>query len=272
MKPEERHKNLELCIPYVFGRLNPGNRKQFETHLATGCSVCIKDVAELHEAMALMPLLLKQQEPPPQVKQRLMSRLSAGKRIGPEDRKPAEQQPASLMVPPGSKRPWVTYVFTTLSILIILALALYVNDLVGTIGKQERRCNELQTELQHQGEILAILQWEQLEVVAMKGLEPSPAAYGKILWDPGKKSLLLQASNLPVAPVERDYQLWETKGGRSMSLGVFAISNDQEKLNCFKSLDAAVGQKLEAEAFFVTLEAKGGAQQPTGPTYLRSRK
>jgi hypothetical protein len=72
--------------------------------------------------------------------------------------------------------------------------------------------------------------------------------------------------------VEKDYQLWETKSGRSMSLGVFAISNEQEKQNFFKILNVGVGQKQEAEAFFVTLEAKGGVQQPIGPTYLRSTK
>jgi anti-sigma-K factor RskA len=271
VKTDERHKYLELCIPYVFGRLNPGNRKQFEAHLATGCSLCIKEVAELHEAMALMPLLLKQQEPPPQIKKQLMSRLSVGKRIRPEDRKSVERQPSAPAAPARLKRPSSRYMFAALSILIILVLAFYVNDLVGTVGRQERRLNELQTEMQRQGEILAILQSEHVEVAAMSGLEPSSTAYGKILWDPEKKSLLLQATNLPIAPVEKDYQLWETKGGRSMSLGVFAITNEREKQNFFKILDASVGQKQEVQGFFVTLEAKGGAQQPTGPAYLRSR-
>ncbi|MEK6757201.1 MAG: anti-sigma factor, partial [Bacteroidota bacterium] len=73
MKTEERHSYLELCIPYVFGRLNPGNRKQFEAHLATGCDPCTKELAELHEAMALMPLLLKQQAPPSAVRDRVLT-------------------------------------------------------------------------------------------------------------------------------------------------------------------------------------------------------
>lgn len=270
MKTEERHKNLELCIPYVFGRLNPGNRKQFEAHLATGCPLCIKEVAELHEAMALMPLLLKQQEGPPRIKQQLMSKLSAGKRIRPEEQRPAVQQPSAATERTPSKRAWAPYTLGALSILIILSLALYINDLVGTIGGQERRSNELQTELQRQGELLAILQSEDLEVVAMNGVL-NPAAYGKILWDPGKKRLLLQASNLPITPVEKEYQLWETKGGRPISLGVFAVANEQEKQNFLRILDADVGQKQEAQAFLVTLEGKGGAQQPTGPTYLRTR-
>jgi anti-sigma-K factor RskA len=271
LKTEERHKELELCIPYVFGRLNPGNRKQFEAHLATGCPMCIKEVAELHEAMALMPLLLKQQEPPRQIRERLMSRLSAGKGPRAEDRRPAEKQLSGAAPQRGSKRPLLAYGIAGVAILIILLLALYINELVGTIGGQERRLNEQQTELQRQGEILTLLQSEQLEVAVMNGLERSPTAYGKILWDPRKNNLLLQASNLPIAPVEKDYQLWETKGGRSMSLGVFAVTNEQEKLGFFKVLDGGVGQKQEAQAFFVTLEAKGGAQQPTGPVYLRTR-
>lgn len=271
MKTEERHKDLELCIPYVFGRLNPGNRKQFEAHLATGCQICIKEVAELHEAMALMPLLLKQQEPPRQIRDRLMSRLSAGRGGTPEERRPAPQRPSTAIGQPRTGKPWAAYAIIGAAVLVIILLALYVNDLVGTIGGQERRVNELQTELQREGEFLAILQSEQLEVAVMNGLERNPTVYGKILWDPRKNSLLLQASNLPITPVDKDYQLWETRGGRSVSLGVFAVTNDQEKQTFFKILDADVGPKVQAQGFFVTLEAKGGAQQPTGSVYLHTR-
>ncbi len=274
MKTEERHSYLELCIPYVFGRLNPGNRKQFEAHLATGCDPCTKELAELHEAMALMPLLLKQQAPPSAVRDRVLAKTPTGRVEQPTvTKKPSEAQEKEREGAPVARSPqrWYGYALAILSILIIIVLALFVSDLSNTIGGQERRVVELQGELQRKDEVLSVLRSERLEVVLLNGLEPNPAARGKIVWDPVKKIAILQFVNLVITPANKEYQIWMIKTGRSTSAGTFTVMNEKEKESFFKVMNLGVGEKQEIDGFSVTLEPKGGSAQPTGAAYLRGK-
>jgi anti-sigma-K factor RskA len=274
MKTEERHSYLELCIPYVFGRLNPGNRKQFEAHLATGCQPCTKELAELHEAMALLPLLLKQQAPPSAIRERVVARATSGKaeqpaiakRAGEVGKKEGERAPAVR----SSKR-WYGYALVILSVLIIVVLAVFVNELINTIGGQERRVVELQGELQRKDEVLSVLRSERLEIALLNGLEPGSRARGKIVWDPVKKTAILQLTDVLITPANKEYQLWAIKGGRPMSAGTFTVMNDKEKESYFKVVSLPAGEKQEIDGFNVTLEPKGGSAQPTGAVYLRGK-
>ncbi|MBM4160301.1 MAG: anti-sigma factor [Ignavibacteria bacterium] len=270
MKAEERHSYLELCIPYVFGRLNPGNRKQFEAHLATGCVPCTKELAELHEAMALLPVLLKQEVPPQRVRERVLADTSARKTERPPVAKMAVEAPGKEEAPVSRRpRPWLSYTLVFLSVVIILVLALFVNDLLSTIGGQERRAVELQGELQKRDEVLSVLRSDRLELILLNGLGPSPETRGKLLWDPSKKRAILQTSDLPESPANNEYQLWIIKSGRASSAGTFAVAGEKERESFFKVIDLTAGERQEIDGFSVTLEPKGGSAQPTGVVYLR---
>ena len=272
MKTEERHSYLELCIPYVFGRLNPGNRKQFEAHLATGCVPCTKELVELHEAMALLPVLLKQEVPPQHVRERVLTDTSARKTERPPLPKKPVEAPVKEEAPVSRRpRPWLGYTLVFLSIVIIVVLAIFVNDLLSTIGGQERRVVELRGELQKRDEILSVLRSDRLEVIVLSGLGPSPAARGKILWDPSKKEAIVQTAELPESPANSEYQLWIIKNGRPSSVGMFAISGEKEMESFFKVIDLTAGERQEIDGFSVTLEPKGGSAQPTGAAYLRGK-
>lgn len=275
-KPEERHKQLDLCIPYVFGRLNPGNRKQFEAHLATGCVICTKELARFNEATALLPLTLRQEQPHPKVKDRLMARLSSGKRVSEQEKKrevrgqgrEEKRTPVTPALAPTTQpqRPWFGYAIAFLSIAIVAALALYTNDLISTVGEQEQRIIALRTELEQQQALLSILQAQQIEMVIMNGQEASPAGYGKILWDPFKKKAFFQVANLPAVPTDKEYQLWVIRKEEKIPSGVFAVRSEQE--GYFNVMNLDVATKSDFDAFAITLEPKGGSPQPTGAVYL----
>jgi len=267
MKPEERHTHLELCIPYVFGRLNPGNRKQFETHLGSGCAECSKELAQLYEAMALLPLTIHQQQPPQQLKGILMQRIGSGKEAPEPVRIRTEQRmPDAAVSPP--QRPWFGYAIAFVLLVIIVALGIYVNDLFRTVGAQEQTIVELRTELAHSAEVEKILQARRVEIVLLNGLEPSSTAFGRIIWDPLTKNAVIQVSGLPATPDDKVYQLWVVKRDGPVNAGVFTVTSEKDRKNFFELVSLTVGERYEFEAFMVTLESKGGAAQPTEPKYL----
>ncbi|MBI3586103.1 MAG: anti-sigma factor [Ignavibacteriales bacterium] len=287
MKQEQRDTYLELCIPYILGRLNPGNKKQFEVHLRTGCKECTKELAELQNSLALLPLALKQQAPPSGAKERLITKAVSGKfeqprpeksrveKLRPEratrpqlSRRAPEQIEAHTATAPPAQRSWYGYAAAVAAFFIILAFGLYMNDLIKTIGKQNTQIVALQDELQRRGEVLKILQSQRIEIVFMNGLETNPAGYGKIIWDPIKKTAIFQVANLPAVPQGKDYQLWIIKNKMSISGGVFSVTSEKGGESYFKVMNLDVGEKKDFDAFTVTLEPKGGAPQPTGVMYL----
>ncbi|MDX1585868.1 MAG: anti-sigma factor, partial [Balneolaceae bacterium] len=90
--------------------------------------------------------------------------------------------------------------------------------------------------------------------------------YGKVIWDPASNRALLQVSNLPAVPSDKDYQLWIIKNNKPVSAGVFAV-NDPARDSFFK-IEKMTASERAADAFAITMEPKGGMPQPTGDMYL----
>jgi anti-sigma-K factor RskA len=267
VKTEERHEQLELSIPYVFGRLNPGNRKQFEAHLATGCEQCTGELSGLYGAIALLPLLLRQEAPPPGVRQRLLSRISSKKPDQKRNERPVTQR--EQIVPPAAQpqRSWYLYATIVLGILLNIALAIWVNQLVATVASRSVQIADLTSELHKKQDVLDFLKAQRIEIIPLAGVDPASVAYGKLLWDPAKKNVLVQTTALPAQSEGRQYQLWAVKEKNYLSVGVFDVSSEKE--NVVRVMVLSVGDIRSIESFAVTLEPKGGSVQPTGPVQLR---
>jgi anti-sigma-K factor RskA len=267
VKTEERHAQLELCIPYVFGRLNPGNRKQFEAHLTTSCEQCRGELSGLYGGIALLPLLLRQESPPPGVRQRLLNRISSKKPDQPRSERPTPER--EKIVPPATQpqRSWYLYATIALAIILNIALAIWVNQLVRTVASRSLQIADLTSELHKKQEVLDFLKAQPIEIVPLAGVDPGSGAYGKLLWDPAKQSAVVQTAALPAQPEGRQYQLWALKEKNYFSVGVFDVTSDKE--NIVRVMALPVGEKQDIEGFAVTLEPKGGSAQPTGPVQLR---
>ena len=267
MKTEERHAQLELCIPYVFGRLNPGNRKQFEAHLETGCDQCKRELAELYEATALLPLMLKQEVPPSGLRQRLLARLSSKRSEPPRAEKPVPQRGA--VQAPISNAPahsWYLYASIVMGALIIVGLLFFLNDQLRTTGELEKKLSDLQTQVQQQQDVLGILQAPKVETVQLLSPAAGGEMSGRIFWDPEKRHAVLQVINLPAQSVDKRYQLWLMKEKKYFSAGQFDVTKGGS--NVITVLTLPVGEKLQIEGFAVTLEPRGGNTQPEGVIQL----
>ena len=266
-KPEERHAQLELCIPYVFGRLNPGNRKQFEAHLVTGCERCTRELSGLYEATALLPLLLRQEPPPSGLRQRILSRASSKKPEPPRAERPSAQHESPATPATRPEFSWYRYAAMIIGILMILALAFFVYELVGTTTSQKLKIADLQAELQQKDEVLAVFGAQQFEIIPLTRVEPLSGLSGEIFWDSSRRNGVLKIGGLPVAPEGKCYQFWMMKENRYFAIMQFDVDSGQDGL--IKMLSMPVGEEGEIDAFAVTLEPKEGSTQPSGVIYLR---
>ena len=167
----------------------------------------------------------------------------------------------------GFKNPVFAFGLSVLLIAGIIILSYNLLSLKQTVDNQKTTIVQLKTELEKNKEILSVLQSKQIEIVTMNGLKVNPAGYGKIIWDPVKKSAILQISNLPPVPKDKDYQLWVIKDNVPISAGVFSFKDKKEE-NFYKISNLAETDKKKINAFAITLEPKGGVPQPTGAMYL----
>ncbi len=272
----DREEFIQLSSEYALGALEGDELRKFEAYLKTASKQELEILSELTSTASLIPLALERSTPSPAVKQSLMQKINLSSR-GHE----AVRQRTEILTQhaPARTRNWIPWGIAA-SLAMVAVFSLFVIKLMGTIEKQNRQLavveqekQELQTrlvslrdELTRKNEQLKVLSAKQIHISIMDGLKVNPIGYGKIIWDPEKRSAILQVSNLPAVPSDKDYQLWVIKGKKPISAGVFAVNDTSS--NFFKIENLAVTNPKEIAAFAVTLEPKGGMPQPTGDMYM----
>ena len=272
----DREEFIQLSSEYALGALEGDELRKFEAYLKTASKQELEILSELTSTASLIPLALERSTPSPAVKQSLMQKINLSSRAH-----EAVRQRTGILTQhaPARTRNWIPWGIAA-SLAMVAVFSLFVIKLMGTIEKQNRQLavveqekQELQTrlvslrdELTRKNEQLKVLSAKQIHISIMDGLKVNPIGYGKIIWDPEKRSAILQVSNLPAVPSDKDYQLWVIKGKKPISAGVFAVNDTSS--NFFKIENLAVTNPKEIAAFAVTLEPKGGMPQPTGDMYM----
>jgi anti-sigma-K factor RskA len=101
---------------------------------------------------------------------------------------------------------------------------------------------------------LDILKSPSLKVVALNSVKDGVEARATVYWDTEKEEVFININNLPDAPSDKQYQLWALVDGKPIDAGVMELGLDS--LQKLKSIN-------KAQTFAITLEQKGGAEQPT---------
>jgi anti-sigma-K factor RskA len=269
-------KYLDFAAAYALGALDGNELLEFEAHLKSGCPICAAEVASMMAASSRLPAALPPVPPPPALRQRVLGAVHASARAKGQVDARTEGLLAQGAAHP-ARRPWLTWGLTFAVIVMIVVFSMSYNSLLNTlieknetITGQQTKITALTDELQRKTEILKVLESRRIDVVTMDGLKVNPVGFGKIIWDPDKKVAILQVSNMPKVPKDKDYQLWviKQKDPTPISAGVFAVENEGETENYFKVQPLAVVERNEIDAFAVTLEPKGGVPAPTGEMYL----
>lgn len=272
----DREEFIQYCSLYALGALEGEELRAFEAYLRNASPEERTLFSELTATASLLPLTLEQQTPPAHVKEQLMRKVALSSRAHEAVRRRIEDLVQSPSVRKASWVPWGI----AAALAMTAVFALFVFQILRTLDRQntelaalrqekvqlQTRLVALEDELTRKEEQLRVLSAKEIHISIMSGSAVNPVGYGKIIWDPERRSAILHVANLPVVPEDKDYQLWIIKDQKKISAGVFAVRDTAA--NFFKIDSLAVINPKEIAAFAVTLEPKGGAPQPTGDIYM----
>jgi len=254
----DKDKFRELCFQYFLSQIQREDYAELKSALDAEDKELEKIFLETKKLVMHLPLTAEMIEPPESVKRKIL--ISIGNKSGSKN---FFEKAAGFF--------WLDKPRFALAVTVLLfaALILLLNNIVSqnvTISSQQKRIAVLENEAEKNKELLNILASREIQVAIMNGLDVNPAGYGKIIWDPARRSAILQISNLPPAAKDKDYQLWVIKENKPVSAGVFDV--EAEPNNFYKIENLAEVRSKSINAFAVTLEPKGGVIQPTGKMYL----
>jgi anti-sigma-K factor RskA len=226
---------------YALGVLEQPERGELEAHLAQDCDTCLPGVRRAAASVSLLAELAPQVEPPDRLRRRVM---------------------ASVGVEPRFQWTWM-HTCAAAAVAIVLGLFWFEHvrrERVRNIAFHDamQQVKEAENEKGRIREVLAILSAPDTIVrVSSEGANRPPQ--GKVFLNPGRGVLLL-ASNLPPAPEGRIYEMWVIPaGGKPAPAGLFQSESNGTAVY----LQKGPVDITSTDAVAVTLEAAGGAPQPT---------
>ncbi|SMG34028.1 Anti-sigma-K factor rskA [Marivirga sericea] len=116
--------------------------------------------------------------------------------------------------------------------------------------------NVVKNQMDQYAQNVEILRQPGIETVPMKGLDIAPEAQAFVHWNKKTNEVFLNAKKMPSNQIDNQYQLWAIVDGKPVDMGVFDVAGDMTSLLKMKATD-------EASAFAVTLEPRGGSENPT---------
>jgi hypothetical protein len=236
MTHEELRDHYEL---YALGAADEDETAEIRDHLARGCEVCRRALANARQITALLATTASPAAPSPKLRGRIL---------------------ASLGHEPPRRFGWAPLL--GLATALSLFGAFYFSSRERQMAQQTLALREQlrrQTiELTRLNEAFAILSGPTtLEVSFGQGPK------GKVYID-RQRGVLLIASNLPPAPEGKVYEMWTIpKGAKPAPAGLFQSDSSGSAIHLQRG---AVDPNLAAVA--VTLENEGGAAQPTSEPLL----
>ena len=241
----------ELAAAYALGSLDTDDLRHFQAHLAAGCVECERLLAGYGEAL-VGPADDLRRPPPSRVKRDLMARVGRRPRSAASRFWPGLRWAASVAVAAG---------------LLASVVATYVSGRYeARLGLMAREAAALREEVGQQRLALALLQDPATQVVPLAGLEPSPRARGRMIWNEQEGGVFVTA-DLPPAPPEKAYELWAIVGTTPLPAGIFTV--DAEGKGSLRVAPLTGAPRVDR--FAVTLEPAQGVPSPTGPMYLASK-
>lgn len=268
-EPTHNDQFEELCAGYVLHALDEDEREQFEQMLDEATDQQRRLYRDLWATANQLAFTMELAEPSDLLKDRILAEI----RSESSDQNNRTEESSSSDDSSGLNWPAFAAAASFALLVVSLSLLFYSFNLSSeienkeqTITQQQTRITQLKNELQRKEEMLAILESREVDMILMSGLKVNPDGYGKVIWDSEKQQALLQVSNLPPVPKNKDYQLWIIKNNKPVSAGVFAVNDPND--NFFKIEEMAPADEQATSAFAITLEPKGGVPQPTGDMYL----
>lgn len=147
---------------------------------------------------------------------------------------------------------------------LLIGSVLFNYKLYNRIERSNVEMSALQQELNAQKQVaidmnkdMSVVKNKMAMPVVLKGTPHSPESVAKIFWMKNNGEVYVDPSNLPAAPIDKQYQLWAIVNGKPVNAGMISSKNGDiyrfQKMHSFG----------KAEAFAITLEKAGGSESPT---------
>ena len=126
----------------------------------------------------------------------------------------------------------------------------------------EKRIVELQRD--KLASAVASLASAQTQTISLTGAQMSPSASARVFMDTDKHRAVVVFANLPKCPTDKSYQLWIIRGDqpKPQSAGVFDVEHGNATIT-IENLPVMT----EIKGLAVTMEPRGGVEQPTNANY-----
>lgn len=253
----------ELGALLALGALDEESSRDLNERLAQAPADVRQEVSELTQVASLLPLGLDPPVVPARIRERLLATVADESAV----------QPPSVVAFERSSKPqrdWSRYLALAAAILLaVVTGTLYrrnqsLSREVSTLTRElDLRDQQLTAERKKIDDVVA----RATRMVSLSGDAGAPQATARLFWDVNQQEWVIFFYNLPPVPSDKDYQLWYvTKDQRKLSARVFR-HDAGERLELRISLPPDIASVLAATA--VTLEPRGGSQQPTGHLVLK---
>jgi hypothetical protein len=256
-------------IQYALGTLKETQLSQFTAHVSL-CSVCRADLAKLQVDLAAYATVQPVSELPAGAKDRFMARVSSD--AAGESKFVQMRNKNRVYTTTKSFQHWLEtpMPLKILSGLLAAALIFMVYDDVSHIHqlrKQLVSMRRLELDSAQLAELKNFLHGTNAQQVTLREKPPlTKVPEGHTLYSPTSGELVFTASNLPLPPAGKVYELWiiPATGGAAIPAGVFTPDLQGNAAVVFPEIPAHV----QAQAFGVTVEEAEGASTPTLPIIL----
>ena len=236
---------------YALGVLEGDERTALERHLAD-CASCNRELEQLRGDTGMLALEAAGPAPPQRSRKRLLEAI-------------ALESPAR--VGEVRTRRWTLAPVLTSIVLAVFAIVLWREDI-----QQKKRIDSLQSEitqnagvLEHAKMVIAMLEAPDAVRVSLAPSQTKPQPHGKAMYLPQKGALIFMASNMPMPPPAKTYEVWLVPmSGSPMPAGTFKPDAQGSATVMMPPLPSGI----QAKAFAVTIENEGGSQTPTMPMVL----
>jgi cell division protein FtsB len=113
---------------------------------------------------------------------------------------------------------------------------------------------------------MAALASRDTRTIALSGQQIAPAASARVFIEPQARRAIVFFYNLPANAKDKSYQLWIIRGDqpKPQSAGVFDVTGSGNATISIENLPVST----EIKALAVTLEPRGGVEQPTNTNFF----
>ncbi|HEX4008211.1 MAG TPA: anti-sigma factor [Acidobacteriaceae bacterium] len=262
----ERHVNPEDPDLYALGALDGEEKQAFEAHVRA-CEGCAQELVAALQRATLLGLAAEPVAPAPSVKESLLRRA--------REERPPRMQPVEAVqqvrsfVPRPRRLAWLTPALAVATLVFaVLSGWLWTRNesalqQIATLESQltvaQAQSLEIARASEETNEILGAPGTIQVALAQQPG---GPAGRAAVVYN-ARLGMAMFTGQLGAVASDKSYQMWIVPtSGAPVSLGVMS------SMDLGRMLTAHVRPGMEAKAFAVTVEPKGGMPQPTGPKVL----